>query len=137
MPVLATARALLGSWGTWRGRFITVFVLAQLLLPLRYYVHHRDPHDERFAWRMFSPMRMVQCVPQFTLAGSPVDLRSEFHEAWYEIAARGRFGVVEAMGAELCKRHPDQRIEAGLACTYLGGSQRSYGGYNICSVPQL
>jgi hypothetical protein len=134
MPALDSARAFLG---TWRGRFITVFVLAQLLLPLRYYVHHRDPHDERFAWRMFSPMRMVQCTPQFTLAGAPLDLHGEFHEAWYEMAARGRFGVIEAMGAELCKRHPDQRIEAGLACTYLDGSQRSYGGYNICSVPQL
>jgi hypothetical protein len=121
----------------WRRWFIAVFVLAQLLLPLRYYIHHRDPHDERFAWRMFSPMRMVQCTPQFTLAGAPVELRSEFHEAWFQIAARGRFGVVEAMGAELCKRHPDQRIEATLTCKYLDGSQRSYGGYNICSVPQL
>ena len=44
---------------TWRGRFILVFVLSQLLLPLHYYVGRRDPHDERFAWRMFSPMRMT------------------------------------------------------------------------------
>ena len=43
---------------TWRGRLIVAVVLAQLLIPLTYY-SHRDPHDERFAWRMFSPMRML------------------------------------------------------------------------------
>ena len=53
MPVLGPLLA------TWRGRFIAVFIATQLVLPLRYYVLRDDEHDERFAWRMFSPMRMA------------------------------------------------------------------------------
>jgi hypothetical protein len=132
--ILESARALVR---TWRGRFIAVFVLAQLLLPLRYYIRHRDPHDERFAWRMFSPMRMVQCTPAFTLDDRPLDLRSEFHEAWFEIAARGRFGVVEAMGKALCERHPGAVVRGELTCTYLDDTKAHYGGYNMCTVPEL
>jgi len=122
---------------TWRGRFIVVFLLAQLLIPLRYYVHHRDPHDERFAWRMFSPIRMVQCTPRFALDGKVLDLRGEFHEAWFEIASRGRFGVIEAMGKRLCERNPGHTVRVDLACTYLDKSKVDYGGYDMCTVPNL
>jgi hypothetical protein len=122
---------------TWRGRLIALFVVAQLLIPLRYYIAHRDPHDERFAWRMFSPMRMARCQPSVERDGAPLPLGKEFHEAWIEMAQRGRFGVVEAMGAELCKRYPHARIEVRLDCTYLGGEHQSYGGYDICTVPEL
>jgi len=122
---------------TWRGRFIIVFVLAQLVLPLRYYVAHRDPHDERFAWRMFSPMRMAQCAPKFKLDGKPLDLRTEFHEAWIEIAARGRFVVIEAMGKKLCDAHPGSTVEVNVDCTYIDREPQSYGGYDMCQVPEL
>jgi hypothetical protein len=127
-------RALLA---TWRGRFIVVFVLAQLVLPLHYYIRHRDPHDERFAWRMFSPMRMAQCTPKVVLDGKPFDLRTEFHEAWLEIAARGRFSVVEQMGEHLCAQHPGSVITVSLDCTYIDRPAYSWGGYDICNVPQL
>src|SRR3954469_14409695 len=90
---------------TWRGRFILAFLTLQLLLPLRYYIAHRDVHDERFAWRMFSPMRMVACTPELKLDGKRQSLGNEFHEAWLAIAKRGRFVVVEAMAARLCELH--------------------------------
>ena len=122
---------------TWRGWLIAVVVATQLVIPLRYYIAHRDPHDERFAWRMFSPMRMAQCTPKFERDGAAIQLGDKFHEAWIEIAQRGRFAVVEAMGAELCKRFPNARIEARLDCTYLDGEHHEYGGYDICSVPEL
>ena len=122
---------------TWRGRFIAVFVLVQLLVPLHYYIRHRDPHDERFAWRMFSPMRTATCAPQFTLNAAPVDLGREFHEAWGEIARRGRFTVVEAMGARLCASHPGQEVKVTLVCTYLDRPAETYGGYDMCTVPTL
>jgi hypothetical protein len=132
-PVHAT-RALLR---TWRGRFILVFVTAQLLLPLHYYLGRRDPHDERFAWRMFSPMRMAQCSPRVLLDGKPLDLRTEFHEAWVETAARGRFVVIEAMGRALCERHPGSAVTVSVDCTYLDRPPAQYGGYDICHVPEL
>lgn len=122
---------------TWRGRFILVFLLLQLLLPLRYYIAHRDPHDERFAWRMFSPMRMAKCEPTFVVGTAPLQLSGAFHEAWYELAARGRFSVVEAMGAELCRQHPNTPVVVTLKCTYIDKEPQTYGGYDICTVPEL
>ncbi len=123
--------------GTWRGRFIVAFLLVQLLLPLRYYIAHRDPHDERFAWRMFSPLRMATCSPQVTIDDAPARLGAEFHEAWVEIAKRGRFVVVEAMGKKLCAKYPGKEVRVSLDCTYLDREPRTYGGFNICNVPEL
>jgi hypothetical protein len=122
---------------TWRGRFILVFVASQLLLPLHYYAGRRDPHDERFAWRMFSPMRMTKCVPTMTIDGARVALASQFHEAWLELADRGRFVVVEAMGAKLCHDHPGADVEVVLDCTYLDRPAASFGHYDMCQVPRL
>jgi len=122
---------------TWRGRFILVFVVSQLLLPLHYYVGRRDPHDERFAWRMFSPMRMTKCQPTVTIDGTPLVLGSEFHEAWLELAGRGRFVVVEAMGAKLCREHPGADVEVSLDCAYLDRPAATFGGYDMCRVPRL
>ena len=122
---------------TWRGRFILVFVLSQLLLPLHYYVGRRDPHDERFAWRMFSPMRMTKCTPVITIDNKPVSLASQFHEAWIELAERGRFVVVEAMGAKLCHDHPGSSVNVSLDCTYIDRPAASFGGYDMCIAPRL
>ena len=122
---------------TWPGRFIAVFVLVQLLLPLHYYVGRRDPHDERFAWRMFSPMRMTHCTPHVAIDGSPFSLPSEFHEAWIELAERGRFVVVEAMAEKLCGEHPGSSVEISLDCTYLDRAPRTWGGYDMCRAPML
>lgn len=122
---------------TWRGRFIAVFVLVQLLVPLEYYVGRRDPHDERFAWRMFSPMRMTRCVPHVSIDGRPLSLPSEFHEAWLELAERGRFVVIEAMAAKLCREHAGASVEVSLDCTYLDRAPRTWGGYDMCRVPRL
>lgn len=122
---------------TWRGRFIVVFLLAQLLIPLLYYVGRKDPHDERFAWRMFSPMRMATCEPKVSIDGKPLQLGAEFHEAWINIAKRGRFNVLEAMGARLCAKHPKADVRVSIDCTYLDRAPQSYGNYNMCMVPEL
>ncbi len=122
---------------TWRGRFILAFVLVQLLLPLRYYAANRDPHDERFAWRMFSPMRMTRCTPHVQLDDKPLALSDYFHEAWIELAERGRFVVVEAMAARLCHDHPGKAVHLTLECRYIDREPRSYGGVDMCQEPQL
>ena len=122
---------------TWRGRFIVAFLAIQLLLPLRYYVAHRDPHDERFAWRMFSPMRMARCQPHFAVDGKPLELGTVFHEAWVELAERGRFVVVEAMAEHVCKQHPGSSVTVSLDCKYVDRDDQTYGGYDMCKVPEL
>jgi hypothetical protein len=117
--------------------FIGGFIALQLLLPLRYYIVHRDPHDERFAWRMFSAMRMVDCTPRLAIAGVDMPLGGQFHEAWIEIAKRGRFSVLEKMGAALCAEHRGQEVRLSLDCKYLDQPARTWGGYNMCTVPEL
>jgi hypothetical protein len=132
--VLRPFRAMIA---TWRGRFILTFLAIQLLLPLHYYFARRDPHDERFAWRMFSPMRMVKCTPNLTIDGKRQNLGNEFHEAWIEIAKRGRFVVIEAMAAHLCEQHPTSSVIMSLDCTYLDHDPQTYGGYDMCKAPLL
>ncbi|HTR53261.1 MAG TPA: hypothetical protein VMJ10_21345 [Kofleriaceae bacterium] len=127
-------RALFASWP---GRFICAFLVFQLFLPLTYYCGRRDPHDERFAWRMFSPMRMAHCEPHAKLDGKPFALESEFHEAWIDLAQRGRFVVIEAMAARLCAKHPGSSVSISLDCTYLDRDPETYGGFDLCQAPQL
>ena len=125
-------------FATWRGWFIAAWIAVQVAAPCAYYCGRKDPHDERFAWRMFSPMRMVKCDPRFTLDGQPVDLGSRFHEAWIEVAKRGRFAVVEEMGARLCKSHDGAKVEVDLVCRALDGSVEEWGrGYDLCQVREL
>jgi hypothetical protein len=121
---------------TWRGRGIALFVVIQLALPALYFAR-KDPHDERFAWRMFSPMRMTRCTPIATLNDQPFDLAGQFHEAWLELVQRGRFRVIEAIGARLCKDHPNTEVRISIDCVYLDREPRSYGGYDMCTVPEL
>lgn len=134
MSPLRSLRALLA---TWRGRFIVAFIAVQMLVPLSYYVLRRDPHDERFAWRMFSPMRMTRCRPAFTVDGTPVSLGTKFHEAWIEIANRGRFVVLEAMAAKLCKDHPGAKVGLSLECAYQDRPAARFGQADMCTEPDL
>ncbi len=122
---------------SWRGRFILAFVAVQLALPPLYYVTRRDPHDERFTWRMFSPMRLAQCAPRFEIDGKPLNLYSRFHEAWVTTAQRGRFDIVEAMAATLCREHPGKAVDVSLSCTYLDREPATWGGHDLCASPRL
>jgi hypothetical protein len=122
---------------TWRGRFILAFFAIQLLAPLHYYLVRRDPHDERYAWRMFSPMRMARCTPSMSVDGAPVQLFGKFHEAWVEVAQRGRFVVIEEMAAKLCEQNPGKPVAVTLDCTYLDRPAARYGGTNLCAHPTL
>jgi hypothetical protein len=119
--------------------FIGVFLVIQVFAPAQYYALREDTNDERFAWRMFSPTRMLACDPDFTIgdATEPVDLMKEFHEAWLTIAKRGRLDVVERMGETLCERYPGQPVKAVLTCKTVEGKVERRGGYNICTVPDL
>jgi hypothetical protein len=130
-------RHVLALLATWRGRFILAFVTIQALLPLHYYVAHRDPHDERFAWRMFSPVHLTHCTPDFTLGGKPVDLSTQFESEWVNLAKSGRFTIVEAMAQRLCAQHRGSPVTVSLRCTSVDGTASSWGGHDMCSAPLL
>jgi hypothetical protein len=96
-----------------------------------------DEHDERFAWRMFSPMRMTRCTVRATLDGAPLALKGEFHEAWLAMARRARFVVVEEMAAHLCEKYERTPVVFHLDCVYVGQPPRTFGGSDMCNVPLL
>ncbi len=131
--LVAAARAFLASW---RGKAIAAFLLVQLAVPGTYYLR-RDRHDERFSWRMFSPIRMARCEPEAKVGGAKVALAATFHPAWIELAERGRRSVLEAMGRRLCRDHAGQEVVLWLRCRYLDGSARTLGGFDVCKVPEL
>lgn len=133
----AIPRGVVALVKSWQGAVILLVLASQLVLPIHYYTVRRDPHDERFAWRMFSPMRMTRCTPKFTLDNQPVDLAKEFHEAWIEIAKRGRFVVIEQMAARLCEKHPNSAVHVVVECQYLDRPAATWGGYDMCKVPLL
>jgi hypothetical protein len=117
--------------------FLGIWLAIQAIGPLHYYFIRKDKHDERFAWRMFSPTRMMSCTPTFLVGGQPEPL-DDFHEAWLEIARRGRLVVLEAMGARLCdKYHHQKDVRLDLQCTHVDGTKESWGGSDLCKFPDL
>ena len=146
----------LSSFRRWPNDLIVAFIAIQLLLPLHYYTVRVDSHDERWAWRMFSPTRMVACEVSMTVDGQPVAMSREFHQAWTEVAQRGRRVVIEAMGAHLCRKHGKKPVVARLACKpiisrdkvgpappgvsrsgWLRGAEYYMGGFDLCQIPEL
>ena len=110
-----------------RDLFIAAFLLSQLLLPLRWYALRDpgDPCDERFAWRMFSPERMVRCSAQAQLNGAPLELGRRFHSAWLTLVERGRMDVVHAVVDRICLTEPGGDLRMRLSCLEIDGEQRT------------
>ncbi len=127
----------------WRGWLILAYLAIQIAAPLHYYTVREDRHDERFAWRMFSPMRMMACdAPRgramFTVDGQAVPIGNTFHEAWIAIAKRGRKVVLETMAEQLCRAHPGADVRLDLTCVDLTGVPASMGGgFDMCQFPEL
>ena len=87
-------------------RLIGAFLLLQLVVPLTYYLRD-DRYDERFAWRMFSAVRLHSCQPVATeeLDGEEhaIDLPSVVHQAWINTMARNREDVIRAFLERRCE----------------------------------
>jgi len=97
-----------------RTALIIAFLALQVGLPLSYYLGH-TPHDERFAWRMFSPVRLVSCDADLYDATSgsqqKLDPYKELHVVWYNLMKRGRLPVVKVFAESWC----DQQVAKGRA----------------------
>jgi hypothetical protein len=86
---------------------------------------------------MFSPMRMIKCSPQFVVGHNAVDLSAHFHEDWIRLAQRGRYAVLEAMGASLCAEMPGTPVELHMECDAIDGSVETWPVYDVCTVKHL
>ncbi len=113
--------------------FIGLFLIVQLALPLSYYLGD-DRYDERFAWRMFSDVRMVRCRADYRIGGAPVRLLERFHVAWQTLVERGRRPVVDAVARRLCRDAGGAPVTLRLECREFDGSTRVLedGARNLC-----
>lgn len=91
--------------------FIGAFLAFQLLVPLTYYMRD-DPYDERFAWRMFSAIRVYGCRTwAFDLHEAPgggtepqaLKLSQVVHVAWITTMRRNRRDVIHAFLQRRCE----------------------------------
>ncbi len=105
--------------------FIISWLLVQIGLPLRYYLRPEAPgsgYDERFAWRMFSPIRMLRCQVAYTHDGQAVQLERRIHSAWITLLKRGRPSVIEGVSRALC-REDGPTLSLELSCREQGGER--------------
>ncbi len=107
--------------------FIATFLASQLLLPLRYYLGD-DERDERFAWRMFSPIRVSQCRAEWTEGGVPRSPELHVAVSWTSLMSRARRPVLVAYARRRCAAlrgevaRPDVRLR--LTCDHPDGRPR-------------
>lgn len=108
-----------------RSVFIALVLALNLAGPLRYYARPTDPYDERFAWRMFSPVRMLRCEANFRVGGEPLALGEQFHSAWITLVQRGRADVTDAVTQRICMVNPGKPVTLDYRCRELGGAVRT------------
>ncbi|MCB9708915.1 MAG: hypothetical protein H6714_09025 [Myxococcales bacterium] len=101
-------------------------MLLQASLPVSYYIMG-DRNDERFAWRMFSMVRMERCRPELHEKLSDGNWRvlrhgAFLHPAWVGVVARKRKPVMKALLWHLCeKRRPALEMRIKVDCVGIEG----------------
>lgn len=103
-----------------------VAVLVQAAVPLGYYLGE-DRFDERFAWRMFSAVRVYDCNfgAYETRDGSeqPVNLMSTIHVAWITTLRRGREAVMDRYLDWRCEQEGVSAARVVNRCTTPEGNR--------------
>ena len=102
-------------------------MLVQIAIPASYYLVRDDPDDERFAWRMFSAIRLKRCdVQADELRGEgarrAIRLEHALHASWQRSLARGRRPVVERFLASRCAHDEVSEVHLTRQCTSPSGS---------------
>lgn len=107
-----------------------VWVAFLVLVPLRYYVFPgHDPYDERFAWRMFSAVRVQQCETQveetrFGEETRPISLTTSLPAPWISLLQRNRPAVVESFLNFRCESNVSPtRVSVRSRCTDVSGNE--------------
>ncbi len=107
-------------------RVLFGFLAFQLIVPLTYYLR-ADPYDERFAWRMFSAVRLHSCRPSATEVADggerQVDMPAVIHQAWINTMARNREDVIRAFLAKRCEEEDVQEATLTNVCVTASGTR--------------
>jgi hypothetical protein len=104
----------------WTTALILGFLAFQLALPLSYYLGD-DRFDERFAWRMFSSIRMTDCQLMARRAAGPnqfeeVEVYRDIQIAWANLIKRNRDEVARAYLERRCNRAESPQVELRTVC---------------------
>ncbi|MCB9630275.1 MAG: hypothetical protein H6725_23105 [Sandaracinaceae bacterium] len=105
--------------------FIVLAVAAQLLVPLTYYLRD-DPYDERFAWRMFSGVRLQQCDAVATEVHAGAERRVALYGAvspgWVANLERNRRAVIDRFLEHRCALEGVSAVRLTNRCRDVDGS---------------
>lgn len=129
----ASDRSKLGRvHATVRSMALWLLVVLQVAVPASYYLWRDDPDDERFAWRMFSAVRLKKCFVAAwdgeDEAGqklTPVNLKTALHASWQKLLDRGRRPVIEHFLARRCRGLPEGQAGAPVGTPVLTILERS------------
>lgn len=105
------------------GWTLTLFALVCVAIPLRYYLGD-DLYDERFAWRMFSRVRVQECSAEVTEDGVPLVVLGRDPSApgilpapWHSLLQRNRPAVVRRFLAWRCEAEGQRaRVRVTTRC---------------------
>lgn len=114
----------------WANVFIALFLGYQVAMPLRYYAGGRGL-DERFSWRMFSSVRMLECdvdIDEHVEQGGAVrqrdvNLKKEVQVAWIGLLERGRDLVIEKFMRRRCDEAGVVKVDYHLDCVAPDGAK--------------
>jgi hypothetical protein len=105
--------------------FLLLFLVFQLVVPLTYYLRD-NPYDERFAWRMFSAVRMYQCNVEMREGSEdrmrPVPLGRVIHQAWINHLRRNRQSVALRLLERRCEEQQVNRVTIQTTCLNADGA---------------
>ena len=100
----------------------------QIATPLSYYLGD-EPFEERFAWRMFSPLQVRPCgfsvdlqVGPGTNGRRPISLEPIVEAWWIDGLVRNRPRIVRAVLEHVCALQDTQSVHYEHTCATLDGT---------------
>jgi hypothetical protein len=84
---------------------ILIVLSSQIVIPLSYYLGNQNKFDERFSWRMFSPVRMVRCHTVWREGKDrhKVNPQTYIHIVWVNLMNRLREDVIQHYISSRCQ----------------------------------
>lgn len=103
------------------GWWLAGFVALQALIPLRYYLGD-DLYDERFAWRMFSQVRVQECSAEASEDGRAISPYAVLPAPWVSLLSRNRPAVIGRFLAWRCAAEgARERVRVTTTCRDVTG----------------
>lgn len=111
----------------WLAWLAAVVLVLQLVIPLSYY-GRANRYDERFAWRMFSVLRLQQCrstlwEERVASGWRRVPLYPVLHVGWHGHLRRGRQRVIQALLHHRCRKTKTEAVRLVNHCVSTRGTR--------------